>query len=79
MKYKAPVRLRGETCHSPHTVPALIAIIMYYLFERYRIWGSHSDGGKTPVSVWVFINQFSKSPKNALRCFKGVTHVLKAL
>ena len=63
MKYKAPVRLRRETCLSPYTAPALIAIIMYYLLGQYRIWGSHSGGVENPVSIRVFINPFSNAQK----------------
>jgi hypothetical protein len=36
---------------SPHTAPALIAMMTNYLFGGYRIWGSHSGGSETPVSV----------------------------
>ena len=63
MKYKAPVRLRRETCLSPYTAPALIATIMYFLFGQYRIWGSHSGGVENPVSIRGFINPFSNAQK----------------
>jgi hypothetical protein len=31
--------------------PVLIAMMTNYLFGGYRIWGSHSGGGETPMSV----------------------------
>jgi hypothetical protein len=34
---------------------------MYYPFGSYRIWGGHSGGGETPVSVQVFIQKFSRA------------------
>jgi len=35
----------------PHTAPALIAMMTYYLFRNYRILGGRSGGGETPLSV----------------------------
>ena len=34
---------------------------MYYLFGGYRIRGSHSGGGETPVSVELGIEYFSRA------------------
>jgi hypothetical protein len=34
---------------------------MYYLFGSYRIGGSHSGGGETPVSVRLGIEHFSRT------------------
>ena len=71
MTYKAPVRLRRETCLSPYTAPVFIAIIRYYLFGQYRIWGSHSGGGETLVRVRVFINPFSRAQKMLFSVLSG--------
>jgi hypothetical protein len=32
-----------------------------YLFGVYRIWGSHSGGGETPMSVYPVIEHFSRA------------------
>ena len=63
MKYKAPVRLRRGQCLSPYTAPARIAMMTYYLYRRYRMWGSHSGGGEKPGSVQVFFKTFLQSKK----------------
>jgi hypothetical protein len=31
-------------------------MVTNYLFGSYRIWGNHSGGGATAVSVQVFLN-----------------------
>jgi len=36
--------------------PALIAMLTYYLSGGYRIRGSHSGGGETPVSVQILLS-----------------------
>jgi len=45
------------------TASALIAMMTCYLFMSYRIWGSRSGGGETPVCVQVFFKTFLQSRK----------------
>ena len=48
--------MRRGQCLSDRTTTAFIAMMRYYLFRSYRIWGSRNGGGKTPVSVHIFLN-----------------------
>jgi hypothetical protein len=46
---------RDRAC-PPLTAPALSAMMTYYLFRWYRIWGEHKAAGvKPPSSVQVFL------------------------
>jgi hypothetical protein len=41
---------------------AQVAMIPYYLFRWYRIFGgAEAEGGETPVSVQVFFEHFSRA------------------
>ena len=57
------LRLKRGQFLFPVAAPALTAMMMYYLVPVYRIWGSRSGGGETPMSVQVFLNRSTESEK----------------
>jgi hypothetical protein len=52
---------RGQ-CQSPHTAPALIAIMTYYLSGGIAFGGAGAEGVKPPVERSGFLKTFLQSP-----------------